>query len=189
MTVRLQGSTSGYVELDSPAVGGNNTLVLPSGNGNADQVIATNGSGALSWADRMTAAGPAFSATRTGSAQTVSASTWTKIQLNGEDFDTASAFDSTTNYRFQPAVAGYYLITGALETDGRTTVISSLYRNGLEYQRGSRTDAANVSINSNFSVVIFLNGSTDYVELYGFVSSGGFNVTFTRMTGSLIRPA
>jgi hypothetical protein len=52
MTVRLQGSTSGYVELDSPAVGGNNTLVLPTNNGTADQVIATNGSGALSFVDR-----------------------------------------------------------------------------------------------------------------------------------------
>lgn len=49
MTLRLEGSTSGYVELDSPAVGGNNTLVLPSGNGSSGQVLTTNGSGALSW--------------------------------------------------------------------------------------------------------------------------------------------
>ena len=30
MTIRLAGSTSGYTELDSPAVGANNTLTLPS---------------------------------------------------------------------------------------------------------------------------------------------------------------
>lgn len=30
MTVRLNGSTSGYIELDAPAVAANNTLVLPS---------------------------------------------------------------------------------------------------------------------------------------------------------------
>jgi hypothetical protein len=60
MTVRLQGSTSGYVELDSPAVGGNNTLVLPGGNGSAGQVLTTNGSGALSWtSDLMLNAGSA----------------------------------------------------------------------------------------------------------------------------------
>jgi hypothetical protein len=52
MTVRLQGSTSGFVELDSPAVGANNRLVLPSGNGTADQALVTNGSGTLSFADR-----------------------------------------------------------------------------------------------------------------------------------------
>jgi hypothetical protein len=52
MTLRLNGSTSGYTEIDAPAVAGSNTLVLPGGNGTADQVIATNGSGALSFADR-----------------------------------------------------------------------------------------------------------------------------------------
>jgi hypothetical protein len=52
MTLRLNGSTSGYTEIDAPAVAGSNTLVLPTGNGTADQVIATNGSGALSFADR-----------------------------------------------------------------------------------------------------------------------------------------
>lgn len=40
MTLRLNGSTSGYVELDAPAVAGNNTLILPSG---GSLVAATNG--------------------------------------------------------------------------------------------------------------------------------------------------
>jgi hypothetical protein len=52
MTLRLNGSTSGYTEIDAPAVAGNNTLVLPGGNGTADQVLATNGSGTLSFVDR-----------------------------------------------------------------------------------------------------------------------------------------
>ena len=32
----------------------------------------------------------------------------TKIVFNAKEFDTANAFDSTTNYRFTPQVAGYY---------------------------------------------------------------------------------
>jgi len=52
MTIRLTGSTSGYTEIDAPAVAGSNTLVLPTGNGTADQALVTNGSGALSFADR-----------------------------------------------------------------------------------------------------------------------------------------
>lgn len=52
MTLRLNGSTSGYTEIDAPAVAGSNTLVLPTGNGSAQQVLATNGSGALSWSNR-----------------------------------------------------------------------------------------------------------------------------------------
>ena len=52
MTLRLNGSTSGYTEIDAPAVAGNNTLTLPGGNGTADQALVTNGSGTLSFADR-----------------------------------------------------------------------------------------------------------------------------------------
>jgi hypothetical protein len=49
MTVRLNGSTSGYTELDAPAAAGNNTLVLPSGSGSAHQTLMTDGAGALSF--------------------------------------------------------------------------------------------------------------------------------------------
>lgn len=190
MTLRLNGSTSGYTEIDAPAVAGSNTLVLPGGNGTAGQVLTTNGSGTLSWADRMTAAGPAFSAYRS-TTQSASAGTYTKIQLNTENFDTASAYDSSTNFRFTPLLAGYYLITGAVESvGGAATVIATLYKNGAEYHRGSRVDAANVALNSNFSTVVYMNGSTDFLELYGFTTATlGFAAQWTNMTGSLIRPA
>jgi hypothetical protein len=49
MTLRLNGSTSGYTEIDAPAVAGSNTLVLPTGNGTSGQALQTNGSGVLSW--------------------------------------------------------------------------------------------------------------------------------------------
>ena len=49
MTLRLNGSTSGYVEIDAPATAGSNTLVLPTGNGSNGQYLQTNGSGVLSW--------------------------------------------------------------------------------------------------------------------------------------------
>jgi hypothetical protein len=52
LSIRLNGSTSGYTEIDAPAVAGSNTLVLPTGNGSADQALVTNGSGTLSFADR-----------------------------------------------------------------------------------------------------------------------------------------
>jgi len=49
MTLRLNGSTSGYTEIDAPAVAGSNTLVLPTGNGSDGQILGTNGAGSLSW--------------------------------------------------------------------------------------------------------------------------------------------
>src|SRR5210317_2509467 len=50
MTIRLNGQTSGYVEIEAPATAGSNTLVLPNGNGTSGQYLQTNGSGGLSWA-------------------------------------------------------------------------------------------------------------------------------------------
>lgn len=60
MSIRLNGSTSGYTEIDAPAVAGSNTLVLPTGNGSANQRLITSGSGTLSWSsDVMLASGSA----------------------------------------------------------------------------------------------------------------------------------
>jgi hypothetical protein len=51
MTLRLNGSTSGYTEIDAPAVAGSNTLVLPTGNGSANQLLKNGGTaGALAFA-------------------------------------------------------------------------------------------------------------------------------------------
>jgi hypothetical protein len=49
MTLRLNGSTSGYTEIDAPASAGNNTLLLPTGNGSNLQALVGDGSGALSF--------------------------------------------------------------------------------------------------------------------------------------------
>ena len=50
MALRLNGQTSGYVELEAPATAGSNTLTLPNTDGDSGQYLQTNGSGALSWA-------------------------------------------------------------------------------------------------------------------------------------------
>jgi hypothetical protein len=49
MALRLNGSTSGYTEIDAPAAAGSNTLILPTGNGAAGNILGTDGSGNLSW--------------------------------------------------------------------------------------------------------------------------------------------
>ena len=52
---------------------------------------------------------PAFQAYRS-STQTISGSTWTKVQFNTEIYDTDSDYDNSTNYRFTPTVAGKYYV-------------------------------------------------------------------------------
>lgn len=50
MTLRLNGSTSGYVEIDAPATAGSNSIVLPASNGSANQFLKNGGTaGTLGW--------------------------------------------------------------------------------------------------------------------------------------------
>jgi hypothetical protein len=48
-TLRLSGSTSGYVGLAPAAAAGSTTYTLPSADGTNGQLLSTNGSGTLSW--------------------------------------------------------------------------------------------------------------------------------------------
>ena len=50
MTLKLNGSSSGYTAIDAPAAAGSNTLVLPADNGSNGEFLQTNGSGTLDWA-------------------------------------------------------------------------------------------------------------------------------------------
>jgi hypothetical protein len=51
---------------------------------------------------------------------TITSNTFTKVQINTEEFDTNSNFDSTTNYRFTPTVAGYYQVNGSVNNYSST---------------------------------------------------------------------
>jgi hypothetical protein len=43
MTLKLNGSSSGYTAIDAPAAAGSNTLVLPANNGSANQYLKNSG--------------------------------------------------------------------------------------------------------------------------------------------------
>lgn len=140
--------------------------------------------------------GPAFSAYQNVSVN-LATSTFVKMPLQTEEFDTANAFDATTNYRFQPLVAGYYQINGAVNLIGAAgnNYIVSIYKNGTEYKRGNQL-SYNPAGNTQALVVslVYLNGSTDYVELYGYQNSGstqtsGASSSLTYFNGFLARAA
>ena len=136
-----------------------------------------------------TGAAPAFSAYRTAT-QSIASSTWTKIQYNLEEFDTANCYDSTTNYRFTPNVAGYYQISAGWNNNNNSTWnYISIYKNGSSYKMAIANGTNGVGV--NISVLIYFNGTTDYVEAYavldgGVINSGSTNTTFT---GVLVRSA
>lgn len=111
--------------------------------------------------------GPAFSAYSNAN-QTITSSVSTKVALQVKEYDTANAFDNTTNYRFQPTVAGYYQVNGAVYPNTTTTFASTLiYKNGNPY-KATQTSASNLGCLC--SGIVYLNGSTDYLELYGYLT-------------------
>jgi len=111
---------------------------------------------------------PAFSAYQSGT-QTMPTATFTKVIISTKEFDTNNYYDATTNYRFTPLVAGYYQVTGAAFFNGASINFVSIYKNGSELRRGTETT---VSYTSTVSTLFYMNGSTDYVELYAYAGVG-----------------
>ena len=195
MPVKLNGSTSGSVTLTAPAVAGTNTLTLPA---NTGTIVSTGSSAVVTQtmlASNVTSSGPAFSA-YLSSNQTITSNTFTKVTLNAELFDTASAFDPTTNYRFQPAVAGYYMFSFAISAYSSTAPtrnLVSIRKNGTLYSYGSDSVVGSGIATGPGTALISLNGSTDYVELYAYITattaviSGAVDGTY--LSGFLARAA
>jgi len=102
--------------------------------------------------------------------------TETKVQLDTEVFDTDNCYDNSTNYRFTPTVAGKYYVYGKVHVDDAAGNMRNaqtwIYKNGsgytfsvVNFHSGDTTDGEAAS--PNVSAVIDMNGTSDYVELYG----------------------
>ena len=130
----------------------------------ADSTAATG----IKWATSSGSSGPAVSAIKTSN-QSLTASTFTKITFNSENFDTNNNFASD---RFTPTVAGYYQINSYAEFSGTaiTNAIITIYKNGSRFADGSAIGASTAP-RGNTCDVIYFNGSTDYVEVYGFMAA------------------
>lgn len=109
--------------------------------------------------------GPCFSAYQSVLQSVTSAVV--KVQLQTKEFDTNAFFD-TTNSRFQPTVPGYYNIrrqvSGAFT--GSTYCAAYLYKNGVVIASGLTSSASGNYIGLPVEKLIYLNGTTDYVELW-----------------------
>jgi len=138
--------------------------------------------------------GPAFSAYASAT-QSVASATTTKIVYDTEVFDTNSNFASN---RFTPTVAGYYQVSSGLFLPGSASggAILYLFKNGGEYAQFSRLNMSpSLNIMGSGSILVYLNGSTDYVEMYVNQNSGSTlnvgqgNQASCWFTGALVRSA
>jgi hypothetical protein len=137
--------------------------------------------------------GPVFSSNMSAN-QTISSATFTKVVFNlAPSFGTATNGWDTVNNRFQPTVAGYYLVTGCVYATGAGWADQSLviiYKNGGGEIRCQDTGAKlyNLTVNG----MVYLNGTTDYLEIYAYSSSSKTiesSSSLTWVRGVLLRAA
>ena len=171
-------SGGGSVTLQAPNTNSNQTVNIPDRTG----TVAIDG--------------PLFNC-GASSTFSVSNSTDTKIPINTKTYDTANCFD-TTNYRFTPNVAGYYQVQGAVfisPPNNTSGFILSIFKNGALFQQVHRENFQNYFNQlAQGGTIVYLNGTTDYVELYIW-QNGGSTLTFgssayvTWFSGSMVRAA
>jgi len=133
---------------------------------------------------------PSFSAYQSSSQTGIASGVFTKILFQTEEWDTNNNFASST---FTPTIAGYYQINaGVAWLAGYSTAILSIYKNGSAYKDG--TSIATTTNRSAVNAIVYCNGSTDYVEIYGQQNSGSSAsiaaaINYTYFQAAMIRSA
>jgi hypothetical protein len=140
---------------------------------------------------------PAFSACIATDQSIPASLSEVKVQFQTELFDTNNNYDPTTNFRFTPTVAGYYQINAMVAFKA----LGSFYGQ-LNIKKNNVLGIATTAVASGgtnwpqptLSVLVFLNGTTDYVECFAMQSTAG-NVSLqsglpqSYFQGFLARPA
>ena len=107
---------------------------------------------------------PVFSAYQS-TAQSLANSVITKLQFQTKEFDTGNYYDAVTNFRYTPLVAGYYQVSGSFQiTTAQTLCQIYIYKNGGQFKFGTNVTTSGGGF---ISALVFLNGTTDYIELFG----------------------
>lgn len=120
-------------------------------------------------ASGVASTGPAFYA-YTNATTSVNNNSFTKINLDTEIFDTNNNFATG---RFTPTVAGYYQFNASITVPSAISAIMqlSIYKNGAEALRIGQSQSTWWTLCG--SGMLYMNGTTDYVELYFYQLSGG----------------
>ncbi len=206
--IKLVHSGGNSVSLTTPTnnPASNVTFKLPQADGSANQTIVTDASGALSFQTQGYGLFHVRANQNDGDTpQTVANVTISKIQFKYELADLDGLFDNSTNYRYNPQVAGCYWVNLNISINnggGHSHLMTAyLYKNGSQYATfeggGGGSGASNYNRygdnNSiNMSSIIQLNGSSDYVEGYIYQTnaqsaSRNLDNLSTTMMGYLVR--
>jgi hypothetical protein len=127
--------------------------------------------------------------------QTISDATWTKIQFNTEIVDSANAFDNSSNYRYTPQTSGYYFVSlnltiGTTVDNSIDKLSAAIYKNGstitgTQVTRDWDTTGINYNDAINTSTIVQLNGSSDYIEGWGYIDVTSGTPRFESQSASI----
>jgi len=126
---------------------------------------------------------PAFSAYGNADQNNNSDSTWVKLAMNTEFYDTDSKYD-TSNYRFTPTIAGKYMFGASVFVDGndtRDTTEIAFYKNGTKLFYASQ--AVDNDTKQQLTAVIELDDN-DYIEIYAYADVANNSVFAMNMDGT-----
>lgn len=169
-TIYTGNTTTTGFSVTSDATG---NLVVKTGGSGGTTALTVGADQRVTFAQPPLTAVPVFMAYRDGSTQSITSSVNTKIQLNATEYDTETWFDSTTDYRYTPQIAGYYQFSSLIYVSGTglTNGTSRIYKNGAIAIDGhflSTTSATFLYLMA--TGMLYMNGSTDYVELFGYAT-------------------
>jgi hypothetical protein len=174
---RLKSANSGgtiYSTIATSSFGaGVTTITVVNDSGTLDAGLSTVSYGLISSTNTsapLQAGSPCFAAYATA-VQSISSATATKVTLGAEQFDSAGCFAAS---RFTPNVAGRYQFNAVLlgTATNMTGLYVAFYKNGTLYSIGTNIAfaAQTGSIQIVHTDLIEMNGSTDYVELFGYIT-------------------
>jgi hypothetical protein len=177
--VVIQGNASGTgnFTIAAPNSNTNRTLTLPDETGTVVSSGSTSVVTQTMLAANVVSNGPAFSAYQSTQQSTITANVSTLVQFQTEEFDTNGCFNNTGStvtlngvsapqYSFAPNVAGYYRIGGGVSVASSVAYITvDMFKNGSVFKRVMNTNNSTV-VSITGSALIYLNGTSDYAQLY-----------------------
>jgi hypothetical protein len=196
--ISLSGNASGTgtFTIASPNSNTDRTLTLPD---NTGTILTTATPG-------VPVNGPAFSAYQSTAQTGLTTLGVSRVNFQTEEFDIAGAFNNTGStigtapaYSFNPQVAGYYNVTACVTVASNTSTsmaLATIFKNGSGYKDGSASVGLSVLFpRSNVSALVYMNGTTDYLQIYVYGTAAGSNFDIsassvnTYFQASLVRAA
>ena len=170
-----------------------------------ENIQHTNGTNAITFNSDGSMKRGVFQA-YSNSNQNLTSNVHTQVQLDQKLFDQDNYFNTST-YRFTPQVAGIYFIDAQItwRSVGATNnsyYLNRIYKNGQVYQQNtgapyltgsaepqvrgqiSHTEGSGNETSVKSNALVHFNGSTDYIELYGYIYNyGNASATTNQMAG------